>query len=211
MLGWGGPASGAVIEENDFSRTTAFTVAGDDLLQTSAVLESWSVRTGDGAVGLPAVLTDGVHGVSGSGNRIGAQGGNHVLYSLDTIASPAGYTLTDINVYGGWHDTGRDHQKFTVAYSTTADSETFIDLHSVSYNPPASGSGSVYAAVLLSSDGGVLADNVAKVRVTFENAENGWSGYSEIDVIGAAVPEPAGLAVLGLAAMGLTARRRRWN
>ncbi len=208
-FGWVSTASGAVIVAYDSNRDGPYTVANDDLLQTSAVLESASVRTGDGAVGLPEVLTDGVHGVGDSTHRVGAQSGHYVLYSLDTVASPAGYTLTNINIYGGWHDSGRDHQKLTVAYSTVTDPDTFTDLAAVDYNPPFTGGGLTYTAAWLSSDSGPLVDNVAKVRFSFQNAEATWSGYSELDVIGAPVPEPTTLAGLGLAMMGLAVRRRR--
>lgn len=196
-------ASAAVIEVDDYSQTAAYPVANDDLLQTSATLTSESGISQSGS----SVLTDGL-----SDSFAGAAGG-HVLYTLDTAAHPAGYTITNINIYGGWVDNGRDNQKLVVSYATVDDPDTFINLRSIDYNPPATGSiGSspVWTFVGLSSDDGPLADRVAKVQFTFQSAENGFSGYRELDVLGgAAIPEPASLSILALGALGLLTRRRK--
>ena len=56
------------------------------------------------------------------GNGSGA--GSSVVYTL--TGSSTGYDLTNIVVYGGWGDRGRDQQAYTVYYSTVAAPGSFI-------------------------------------------------------------------------------------
>jgi len=44
--------------------------------------------------------------------------GLSITYTLPVSAS--GYDLTNITVYGGWADAGRNEQKYNVYYSTVA-------------------------------------------------------------------------------------------
>ncbi len=103
--------------------------------------------------------------------------------------------MTETVVYAGWNDNGRDGQGYTLAYSTMADPTTFITLTTASYNPasiPAS-TPSADRLSIYSASGGPLAQHVAAVRFTFANVENGWSGYSEIQVFG--VPSSTPLTI----------------
>src|SRR5690606_17056175 len=89
--------------------------------------------------------------------------------------------------------------------------DTFIDLHTVNFNPAASGGAGqplVNTLVALSSDSGPLADNVARLRFGFNATENGYAGYREIDVLGAAVPEPGAMAALAPVVLLLRRRAR---
>ena len=50
-----------------------------------------------------------------------------------------------------------------------------------------------------------LAMNVAALRFDFNTTENGYSGYSEIDVFGVQLPEPGSIAIwslLGVSGLG---------
>jgi hypothetical protein len=92
-------------------------------------------------------------------------------------------------VYGGWGDAGRDQQAYTVYYSTIAAPTTFISLGSVNYLPAnPSGVQCATRATLVPANG-VLATNVAAGKFDFTTpaGENGYEGYSEIDVFGAPV------------------------
>ncbi|MGC3959755.1 MAG: hypothetical protein QM813_18085 [Verrucomicrobiota bacterium] len=62
------------------------------------------------------------------GNGSGA--GRVLVYTLP--ASANGYNLTNITVYGGWADSGRDALAHTILYSTVGDPNSFIVLTSVS-------------------------------------------------------------------------------
>jgi hypothetical protein len=52
---------------------------------------------------------------------------------------------------------------------------------------------------------------VTHLRVNFLAVENGYTGYSEIDVFGTRVPEPAAAVLFGAALLSLVALRRRTN
>jgi HpiC1 cyclase/Immunoglobulin domain len=148
----------------------------------------------EGALGVSA-LTDGVVGASGGGAlsfaTCGTGAGTAVNYALAGAAS--GSSLTKIVTYAGWGDSGRDGQGYTIYYSTVANPTTYIQLATTSYNPSiAGGVPSADRITLVSASGGALAQNVANVRFEFLNVENGWSGYSEIELFGTPAPPAIG-------------------
>jgi hypothetical protein len=128
----------------------------------------------------------------GSGNNstlatCGPNAGHSITYTL--AGSPSGYDITNIVVYGGWSDNGRDQQAYTVYYSTIANPTVFNVLSSVSYNPAVGGGVRTTDRVTFSSPtASPLAGNVAKVMFDFTSpsGENLYSGYAEIAVFGSA-------------------------
>ncbi len=116
------------------------------------------------------------------GDNSGA--GSLVVYTLTGSAN--GYNLTNITVYGGWRDAGRDQQGYTVYYSTVAAPSTFISLGSVYYNPANAAGVACATRVTLTSTNGALATGVAAVKFDFTTptTPNGWCGYSQIQVFG---------------------------
>ncbi len=228
MIGAGTGRAAVIVTTDVQSASTgsltepAYVVANDDLLQTSLLsVDSAGSFTEEAKGGIP-VLTNGTIGLNwsagstgldqaasaGGGGPGGSAAGTPLIFTLDTVASPAGYNISNINVYGGWRDQNRDHQKWTVSYSTINDPDAFITLQTVNYDPSHGAGTDVFTSVSLSSDSGPLATNVAKVKFDFLQ-EGHWAGYSEIDVIGAAVPEPASVGLMAVGALGLMARRRR--
>ncbi len=155
---------------------------------------SFTLET-SGGVG---VLTDGVLGPVASGSTGphpsfatgGSSGGSSVTYVLPASAA-SGYDLTNIVVYGGWNDNGRDQQGYTVFYSTFANPNTFTQLTTVNFNPsiPANVQSATRVS-LAPSTSAPLAGNVVKVKLDFTTVavENGYTGYSEIGLFG--VPSP---------------------
>jgi hypothetical protein len=142
------------------------------------------------------VLTDGTAGSfnywPGTGSSLteatcGTNAGQSVTYTL--TASPSGYILSNIVVYGGWGDSGRDQQAYTVYYSTTSDPGSFTPLIAVNYSPPDANAVQAATRITLSPATGALASNVAAVMFDFTTppGENGYEGYSEIDLYGTSV------------------------
>lgn len=122
------------------------------------------------------------------GNGSGA--GSLLSYALS--GSSYGYDLTNITVYGGWADNGRDQQAYTVYYSTVTAPTNFISLAVVNFNPQIASGLQSATRVTLSSSSGVLATNVAAIKFDFTNpaSENGYCGYAGITVFGTASAAP---------------------
>lgn len=122
--------------------------------------------------------------------------GSTIIYPL--TGSTNGYSLTNITVYGGWADYGRDQQAYTIYYSTVAASTNFIYLGAVNFNPSIGSGVQSATRVTLTSSIGVLATNVAQVKFDFTSpaSENGYCGYAAITVFGTASLAPAVPATL---------------
>ena len=162
----------------------------------TAVVSNASVSSltagGDGTitvVGTPGATSCSSNYVT-CGNLSGA--GAQIIYSLTN--APYGIDLTNITVYGGWTDAGRDQQAYTVYYSNIGAPTNFFLLGSVNYNPVNPGGAfSVTRATLLPASG-LLARNVATVKFDFTSpgSENGYVGYSQILIGGtnSGVPYP---------------------
>jgi hypothetical protein len=175
-----------------------------------------------GTITEPGSAPDRTHlifGIAGGGSG----SGTFATYSLDTAASPLGYNLSRIDVYGGWNDNSRDQQLYFVEYSTVSSPGSFLPLGVVNFNPVIGANLQSATRTILSENAlPFLATGVDQVRFTFDTSvpENGYVGYAEIDVIGAptaptaaTVPEPSS-AVLLLTGLGLVAcltRRSRPN
>jgi hypothetical protein len=180
---------------------------------------NFSDPNGDHA-GVIGVLTDGSVGWINYWPGIGASpaevacgsgAGQSVTYTL--TGSTYGYDLTNITVYGGWGDAGRDQQAYTIYYSTVSAPATFIILSSVNYTPSDSAGVQSATRARLTPASGYLATNVAVMKFDFTTPppENGYCGYSEIDVFGSAdipPPSPVGMtaapAASGVLVMNLS-------
>ena len=152
-----------------------------------------SLTAGDSLVISPTAGADtGINYIT-CGNSGGA--GTLVTYTLTGFA--AGYTLTNIIVYGGWKDAGRDQQAYTVSYSKVTAPATFISLGTVNYNPANPAAVQSATRAMLTPANGVLASNVAAVKFDFTTpiSENGYVGYTEIRLSGMPSPQPVKWAV----------------
>jgi hypothetical protein len=196
---------------NDFY--TTWTVAAGSLI---AGMAPSSVGPGDfsdpfaNECGTVAVLTDGsigyFHNLPGDGGSPTAvAGGTNGAGQTVTYVLPAwiyGYNLTNITVYGGWGDGGRDQQAYTIYYSTVTAPTTFVPLSTVNYTPPDPLGVQSATRATLTAASGYLATNVAAVEFNFTKpvGENGYEGYSEIQIFGSVYLPPAVPTTIGATA-----------
>ena len=105
-----------------------------DLLQTQ--FESFT-GTLSGPYGQPTggtepLLRDGVALTSSqyaSQPSVWSANGNVWTYTLDTTVNTAGHDISEVNVYHGHNDAGRDGQAFKVGYSKVATPDTYVTLY----------------------------------------------------------------------------------
>jgi hypothetical protein len=144
-----------------------------------------------GMVG-PSVLTDGSFGLVDAMSSYASCGYGVYAFNPDQTAGQSltyslnGATLTNIVVYNGWTDYGRQGQFYDVYYSTMSDPTAFVLLTSIWYNEPNVFSTPIAHRVAIStSTGEALATNVAAVKFDFapqfdDNIDYGFSGYAEL-------------------------------
>jgi hypothetical protein len=110
-----------------------------------------------------------------------------MTYALITNSAPYGIDLTNITVFGGWVNGGRDEQKYQVLYSTVQAPSTFNSLVGADYLPTNPNNQPTVSRTTLVSAGGAMVHNVAAVKISWDVSpppENDWEGYSEIVVGG---------------------------
>jgi hypothetical protein len=153
----------------------------------TAAAGSGSYGNQTGLAGDPTVLADGNLGstlpnmVSCGWVNVGA--GQSMTYTLPT--QTYGYNITNITIYGGWPDDGRNEQKYQVLYSTVTDPTTFVSIGTFDYNPTFTSSEPNATRVTLVPAVGALAQNVYALEINFNlQSKNNWNGYSEITVNG---------------------------
>ena len=121
----------------------------------------------------------------------GSQAGTSIIYT-----NANGWNLTNIIVYSGWANNGRDGQYYNISYSTLQSPATFVPLVSIAYNPIVQNNTNSANRVAIAPPVGqsMLATNVAAVKFDFTpqlggNAtDNGWSGYAQIVLLGTNLP-----------------------
>ena len=176
--------SAQIVVSGETNDVTGFTVSSTDLLQTNlaSTTDSISVNTTENNAigGSVALLNNGSFGAAGASGGICINGGS-VTYYLNTPGASPGYDISEVNVYTGWNDDGRDGQNYTVSYSTVADPLTFVDISTVTRDEVGKFE---KTSVTEGTAPNLLATGVKAIRITFNGQENGGVGYKEIDVIG---------------------------
>ncbi|HEV2329883.1 MAG TPA: fibronectin type III domain-containing protein [Verrucomicrobiae bacterium] len=143
--------------------------------------------TGAGSLTINQVAGEGGNTTSTNYVTCGNDGsGATVIYTLSSSAY--GCTVTNISVYGGWQDNGRDQQAYTVYYSTPAAPADFLYFATVNYTPSLPGytPSATRVTIAPTAPGGVLLNSVAAIKFDFTSppSENGDCGYAQITVAG---------------------------
>lgn len=211
QCGWGG--AGAVGISTNFTPTWTVDTTNDIILNSVDTFVSgpfpgdpgtvnfsgnFALEGGD-LVGDPAVLSDGSFGYFSYWPNVGTSptecscgvngAGSYVIYALNTNGvAPYGFDITNITVYGGWGDSGRNEQKYQVLYSTVAAPTNFSAMITVDYNPNDPNDTQSGTRTTLVPASGVLAHNVYAVEINWDLVgsvpKNGVEGYSEIVIAG---------------------------
>ena len=97
-----------------------------------------------------------------------------------TYAFLDAYSVKEIRIYSTWADSGRDELSIASIQAVTSAGETkTLSPDSIKY----SGDGCCARAVLKNSDDSILCSDVKKVIFNFGTQENGYVGYSELEVV----------------------------
>jgi hypothetical protein len=193
----GGPSSSDILQGRLPSES-----AGDFQLETSAGVAALTNGTVATFYGNQMASSDHT-AYATAGN--GGGSGQFVVYALG-----GQYNLSSIVVYGGWNDGGRDAQHYDLLTSTNG--TLFNPLTSIDVNPGIQGTDTTPISNRVAFSENALpnlAAGVTHIRLNFLGVENGYTGYTEIDVFGVRVPEPASAALLIAGLLGLVVLRRR--
>ncbi|MCA9260617.1 MAG: PEP-CTERM sorting domain-containing protein [Planctomycetales bacterium] len=145
---------------------------------------NFTLEASTGVAALTNGLVDTFYGTGGADSVHSAYAtagdGNFVTYSLS-----GAYDISSIVIYGGWNDGGRDAQHYDLQVSS--DGVSFSTLTTVDINPGVQGTDvtPVSNRVAITENAAAnLASSITTLRLNFLAVENGYTGYSEIDVFG---------------------------
>lgn len=211
-LGFTSGAHAAIIVSGS-GNNTGFSVSSTDLLQTQleSTNDQLSINTGENNAwsggATVGSLTDGnfLTSPEASTGSLVISGGS-VTYTFNTTTNTFGYDLSQIGIFSGWRDNGRDGIDITISYATVSAPTTFQELARAVQDDVDS---QFEHANITENSAPFLAIGVKSIRFTFNSPENGGAGYKELDVVGVAtVPEPSAALLGGLGLLALIRRRR---
>ncbi|MDF7799089.1 PEP-CTERM sorting domain-containing protein [Pontiellaceae bacterium B1224] len=161
-------------------------------------------------------LFDGVAGV-GVGFEAQFNTGS-ITINLDTSVNTLGYNISGINTYAAWNtgSGGRSDQEYTLTFIYMDDSFEEITNGTHYANTVAAadenGEVNVWTEVKISDDAGMIGTGVKSVKFDFLTGANagGTATYTEFDIVGVAVPEPATLGLITACGGGILFIRRRF-
>jgi len=171
--------------------TPDWTAETPDLLLGLAPTVADGSFVNENCVNGASVLTDGIIGTSGDESGFascGYDGGTTLIYTLTNSVN--GSDVTNIVVYSGWANNGREGQYYTISYSTANQPTVYIPITTVFYLPADTNGAPACRVAVNTSTGVPLAKNVANLKFDFATPpgasgfNNGWQGYSEIIVQG---------------------------
>lgn len=203
------PSGGDVHEEY----TPPFTVSSSDLAQ--GILGTGASNPMVEDSGGAATWTDGSITTVYKEDGTGGDAIDHAAYGAaadgDKITFDLGglFNLSQIDVYVGWNDSGRDDLTFVLEVSSDNVSYSVLANHIGGPNNTGAIEEPITHRFRVLDDGGAdIATGVRYVRLDIVEADNTYAGLTEVDVFGV-IPEPASMALLALGGLVLGARPRR--
>jgi hypothetical protein len=168
--------------------------SSSDVLQGKLPVASTGNFTLEASTGVAALTNGSVATAYGTGSAES----NHAAYATAGAGSSLTYSLggvfnlSSITIFGGWNDGGRDAQRYNILTSTDA-GQNFTLLTTFDNSPgqttpvplPVSHRVQFTENALPN-----LAQNVTHLRIDFLAVENGYTGYTEIDVFGTQLFQP---------------------
>jgi hypothetical protein len=156
-------------------------------------------------------LNDGVDNLAWVGIASKADG-RFVDYTLDTASSPEGYKITQIVLQAGKDNAAgfnAANVKFEIHYQALNSTDwTLLGEFEYAIDEGPAAGNDVFSKVTLTDTTGTVVSGIQAVRfVAYKNGNPGH--FRELDVFGAAVPEPATMGLVALGSLGLLRRRRR--
>ena len=121
------------------------------------------------------------------------------------------YNLSQVDVFSGWNDSGRDDFSFNLLVSPNGVAFSQI----ASYDKGGDNTGDITVPITslhsITDDGAAdIASAVQYVQLQITDADNGFAGLVEVDVFGVQVPEPSAIALLGFAFSAMVGIRRNF-
>ncbi len=165
-------------EAND--NNAFFIPGGTNLL--AGIVPPETPATNEGSSASWATVTDGSLGNhNDTSASVAPNNGQTVTYPLDLTDHPEGRTIHSFDSFCAWGSNGRDDQNYILSYSTVEDEETFIPIATVVAHTEHNGINSNRRAThaRVTANGGPLATGVHSIRLTFQNQENGYTGFRE--------------------------------
>ena len=167
--------------------------SGSDLINgLTATVASVGWTDGGGAT-LPE-LNDGIHGAFPGGNAEGTWSNEGAIAEYDLGANAAGYDITSIQSIASWADSGFGNQVWTVEVKPVGGS--YAVLATVDFTPFNNTGGATKVNLT-----GLDATGIESIRFTAGSTAGNSVGNDfvirEIDVEGAATPEPLRIMCLG--------------
>ncbi len=122
-----------------------------------------------------ATLTDGMAGTKDKSGTTCLPSNFSLTYAIGS-----GKTVNEVRIYSTWSDTGRDTLSVASVQAETSDGQTVVlSPASVSF----SGNNNCACAALKMDDDSPLCTDACKITFNFGAQENGYVGYSELEVL----------------------------